>query len=615
MWATTGTGLTVRAADDPHSGSRSAHFYSGAASTFTLRQTVTGLAAGEYLASGFLQGDGEGTTGTVQLTVATSGGATASVPFGLNGWQAWSNPTTDAVQVAAGETVTVTVSANLPAGAWGTVDDLTLVRQAQPGADTTALADAVHRAESIIRSVYTAESLARLDTALEIGHVVLGALAPTAAKVDAALVRIEEALAGLEVDGELPDPTVAPVELTVVDGDPIALPATVTVTAYDGSTTQQTVAWKPLPVILGPGVFTVDGVTEGGLAVTATITVVEKQWLRNGGFEDADVSMWTITGSGLTIGASSDAASGSRAASFWSDADYTAALTQKVTGLPSGRYTVAATTQGGDAASGDTLAVRATSKTATASAPLELAGWREFRTATTAPIAVGPDGVLTVQVALDLTAGAWGTIDSLKLVRVDEGARTAPAVGVLSHDNGWDTGLKDGDYTVRMNLWWGENASAFRLFENGVMIATVPLGYGGVSGQSASVPVTGRTNGSYVYTGELINSRGTTATGSVTVAVTDANPGKPVLSHDNWDRDGAFTVTANLWWGTNATGYRFFADDVLVAEGALAAATPKAQSAKLTVTGAPVGEHVYRVEFVNAAGTTSSAPITVSVRR
>jgi len=615
MWSRTGTGLTVRATDDPHTGTRSSHFYSGSAYTFTLSQTVTGLDAGDYLASGFLQGDGESTTGTVTLKATTSGGATASAAFGLNGWQAWSNPSTDAVHVAAGESVTVTVTANLPAGAWGTLDDLTLVRAAQTGADTSALADAVHRAESITRSVYTAESLARLDTALEIAHVVLGALAPTAAKVDGALARIEEALDALEVDGELPDPTVAPVAITVVDGDPVVLPATVTVTAYDGSTTQDAVRWNPLPVILGPGTFTVDGVTQGGLAVPATITVTEKQWLRNGGFEDVDLSMWTLGGTGLTIGASGDAAAGSRAAAFWSDVDYTATVSQTVTGLPSGRYVASATTQGGGTAAGDTIAVRATSAAGTASAPLELAGWREFRTATTAPITVGANGTVTVSVALDLSAGAWGTIDALKLVRVDEGARTAPAGAVLSHDNGWDTGLKDGDYNVRLNLWWGENGSAFKLYENGVHIATVRLGYGGVGAQAASVPVSGRVNGTYVYTGELVNSRGTTATGSVTVQVTDANPGKPVLSHDNWDGDGTYLVTANLWWGTNATGYRFYADDVLVAEGALTAATPSAQTAKLPVTGAGIGQHVYRVEFVNAAGSTQSAPITVTVRR
>ena len=46
-----------------------------------------------------------------------------------------------------------------------------------------------------------------------------------------------------------------------------------------------------------------------------------------------------------------------------------------------------------------------------------------------------------------------------------DGSTVPPAKGVISHDNGWDTGLLDGDYTISMNLWWGENASEVRLYE------------------------------------------------------------------------------------------------------------------------------------------------------
>ena len=166
-----------------------------------------------------------------------------------------------------------------------------------------------------------------------------------------------------------------------------------------------------------------------------------------------------------------------------------------------------------------------------------------------------------------------------------------------------------------MNLWWGENGSLLRVRENGVLIATIPLSYGGVSPQSAVVPVTGKPNGTYVYSGELVNTKGTTPLQTVTVKVTKANPGTPVLSHDNWNKDGAYTVAANLWWGTNATSYRFYEDGALVSEGALVAATPAAQSATLAVTGRSKGTHTYRVEFVNAAGVTSSSTLSVVVSK
>ncbi len=198
---------------------------------------------------------------------------------------------------------------------------------------------------------------------------------------------------------------------------------------------------------------------------------------------------------------------------------------------------------------------------------------------------------------------------------VDDGATAPPATGMLSSNNGWDTGLRDGDYTISMNLWWGENASTFRLFENGTLISTSALSPATPAAQRVDVPIAGRVNGTYVYTGELVNSRGTTPVGPLTVAVTDAAPGTPVLSHDNWDGDGTFTLTADLWWGTNATSYEFREGGTVLATGSLVAATPGAQRATAAVVGAASGTHTYTVTFGNGQGSTTSAPVTVTVRR
>ena len=153
-----------------------------------------------------------------------------------------------------------------------------------------------------------------------------------------------------------------------------------------------------------------------------------------------------------------------------------------------------------------------------------------------------------------------------------------------------------------MNLWWGENGSRFTLYENGVAVGSKWLTAKSPNAQAAWLDLKGRPNGSYVYTGVLTNSKGSTPTGSLTVKVTDANPGVPVLSHDNQDRDGKYTVTANLRWGTNATSSRFLENGAVVAQGNLNAASPNAQTAKLDVTGKPKGTYEYKVEFRNAAG-------------
>ncbi|HZU94208.1 MAG TPA: hypothetical protein VFF85_11340, partial [Microbacterium sp.] len=122
------------------------------------------------------------------------------------------------------------------------------------------------------------------------------------------------------------------------------------------------------------------------------------------------------------------------------------------------------------------------------------------------------------------TAGAVeGALQELNtaldaLLPLDD-ATAAPGRGVLSQDKGRGVGQRDGDYVVTMNLRHGENATRLRLFENGILIATVPLEYGGSAAQTAQVAVAGRANGRYVYTGELVNSQGVTAVKPVTVKV------------------------------------------------------------------------------------------------
>lgn len=396
MWSATGSGLTLRAWDDPRSGTHSAHFYAASAYSFELSQTVTGLPAGSYVARASLQGDGEGADGKVALSLSSAAVAGAPAAFGLDGWRVWSTPTTEALQVGAEGVATVRVSAVLPAGAWGTLDDLELVREPVPGADTTALRERRDAAAALDLAAYVESSTAAVPGAIARADIVLAATSPSASAVAGALDALDAAV--------------------------------------------------------------------------------------------------------------------------------------------------------------DALVVK-------------------------------------------------------------DSATAAPARGVLSHDNGHDTGLLDGDFTLTMNLWWGQNATKLRVFENGVLIKTVPLMFGGTGAQTAQIAVAGKANGSYVYTGELVNSRGVTTVQPVTVKVKDAAPGTPVLSADNWDGDGSYTLTADMWWGTNATSYRLYEDRVLISEGDMVANSPAAQRATVPVSGRSVGKHTYRVEFVNAAGSAESKTLTVTVKR
>jgi len=190
----------------------------------------------------------------------------------------------------------------------------------------------------------------------------------------------------------------------------------------------------------------------------------------------------------------------------------------------------------------------------------------------------------------------------------------APGTPVLSHNNGGVNGLLEGSYTVSMNLWWGENATSYKLYEDGVLIDTQKLTYNAPLAQFAQTKITGKTNGTYTYVAELTNDKGTTRSQTLTVRVTNASPGKAVLSQDNWDGDGNYKVTMNLWWGTNATEYRLYENDKLIDTQVLNAVTPNAQSAVTSLTGRTSGTYTYRAELLNAAGVTSTDKITVKVK-
>ncbi|WP_410771553.1 endonuclease [Fontibacillus sp. BL9] len=191
----------------------------------------------------------------------------------------------------------------------------------------------------------------------------------------------------------------------------------------------------------------------------------------------------------------------------------------------------------------------------------------------------------------------------------------APGQPVLSDNNGHDTGLRDGNYVIAMNMWWGINGSEFKLYENDVLIKTVSLSDASPSAQSLSIDIAGKSNGSYAYVGELINSQGTTKSQPHVVTVSDANPGKPVLSHDNWDLDGNYQISMNMWWGTNGVEYRLYENGELIDTQALSEVTPQAQRAASTLNNKAAGTYDYVAEIINAAGVSRSESITVRVEK
>lgn len=195
------------------------------------------------------------------------------------------------------------------------------------------------------------------------------------------------------------------------------------------------------------------------------------------------------------------------------------------------------------------------------------------------------------------------------------GGGAAPGLPQLSHNNGYDTGLLDGEYEVHMNLWWGNNATAYKLYENGVLVDSQPLTGKTPDPQSAVTAITGKKNGVYHYVAELSNVHGTTRSEGIIVNVQHAAPSKPALAADNWDGDGTFMLTMNLWWGTNGTSYRLYENGELIDTQTLNARTPQAQTAVTAISGKPQGVYEYRCELTNAVGSVMSDSIIVRVKQ
>ncbi|GAA5091695.1 hypothetical protein GCM10025760_19410 [Microbacterium yannicii] len=192
-------------------------------------------------------------------------------------------------------------------------------------------------------------------------------------------------------------------------------------------------------------------------------------------------------------------------------------------------------------------------------------------------------------------------------------ASDAPGSFAVSDDNGRDTGLRDGDYRILADLWWGQNATVVKLYENGVLVDAQWVDGTSPAAQHAAFDIAGRIDGTFEYTVVALNPHGATTSRTHTVRVTDAAPGRAVLTASG-ARTGTVTVSADLWWGTNATQYVLLRNGVEIDRQSLAAATPGAQHAVTMVGELAPGTYEFTALLSNAAGSTEARPVTVTVR-
>lgn len=114
---------------DCYDGVQSLHFYSGSNNVnFTAEQTISGLEAGSYKLTAYVQGDAAGDENASVYFYAIINGETYKVDAELNGYVNWYTAELPNLNVSDGE-ITIGVCVTTAPGGWGTIDAISLVKE------------------------------------------------------------------------------------------------------------------------------------------------------------------------------------------------------------------------------------------------------------------------------------------------------------------------------------------------------------------------------------------------------------------------------------------------------------------------------------------------------
>ncbi len=168
------------------------------------------------------------------------------------------------------------------------------------------------------------------------------------------------------------------------------------------------------------GVYTVNGTAQDGTSLSATVKVMNVNYVKNPGFDDVETSVWEVTDRGAGDATdiqtkAADALSGEKAFHFYSTSEIDFDLEQSVDGLPAGSFAAVANIQGGDVGSAANiyLYVEINGERYESEAAV-LAGWQKWQVMqiTDIPVEAGDSAVIGIHVSAQ--AKGWGTIDDVE---------------------------------------------------------------------------------------------------------------------------------------------------------------------------------------------------------
>ncbi len=219
-------------------------------------------------------------------------------------------------------------------------------------------------------------------------------------------------------------------KITVELGDSVKLPQSILGYYNDGTKESFAVIWDQEEVEAaiksGVGTYKITGTVEEAREVKCIVQIKPRNLVQNSSFEGTDRSMWQIDYLGDSSSYVSyqnkagDAASGDYSVHFWNDSEINFTISQTLTGLESGTYTISAALQGGDCENSEMyLYAQVGDKLYKAETGVD--GWVNWQKPELSEIPVEEDSI-TIGMAIKSDAGGWGTIDDFLcyLIAADE---------------------------------------------------------------------------------------------------------------------------------------------------------------------------------------------------
>lgn len=233
-------------------------------------------------------------------------------------------------------------------------------------------------------------------------------------------------------------------------GNTIILPQTVDVRYNDNTTSKETVTWNEEElnnaIKSGIGTYTIHGTVvaaEKEYEVVCTLNILPINLISNPGFEDEDMSMWTVTGNGVGRTSDNNKRSGDYSLKFWDSKEVEYTATQEISGLSKGYYDLSAYLQGGDAGDNATFELFAIVNGEEYTAKTGVTSYLNFANPSVTDIPVTEDNTtITIGVRVKAAAGAWGAWDDFYLSKSDKVYQKDCTV---SFDNGDTVVVKEGE--------------------------------------------------------------------------------------------------------------------------------------------------------------------------